>query len=178
MLFIRGNVFDLEALSKKLQIPSKSMVLAHCIASDFGMYGGIARQFVERYDMKNRLFEYAISENITPEWKSIQQPYIRVSRTREAGAIKCYTSLIGKAIKIDNVYNLVTKDLTSSLPTIQALKSALDNLRQQMLSNKEQYLIIPDMIGCGIDSLSRDDVIATIESVFQNTNIEVVAVKL
>lgn len=47
-----------------------------------------------------------------------------------------------------------------------------------MLNNKEQYLIIPDMIGCGIDSLSRDDVIATIESVFQNTNIEVVAVKL
>lgn len=178
MVFVKGDVFNLKTLSKNLQVTPDSLVIAHCIASDFGMYGGIARQFVERYDMKNRLFEYVISENIRPEWKSIRQPYIRVGTTREAGAIKCYTSLIGKAIKIDNVYNLITKDLTSSLPTLQTLRDALEDTKHQMIVNKEQYLVVPDMIGCGIDSLNRAEVIATIESIFQNTNVEVVAVKL
>lgn len=178
MLTIKGNVFDLDAIAKQLQVSPDSLVIAHCIASDFGMYGGIARQFVERYDMKNRLFEYAISENLKPEWKGIGQPYIKTGTTREAGAVKCYVSLIGKAVKIDNVYNLVTKDLTGSLPTYQTLKDALNDTAIQMTDSGEHYLVIPDMIGCGIDSLSRDKVVEIIEEIFLNTDIKVVAVKL
>lgn len=178
MLFVKGNVFDLSKLAIQLDTTPDSLRLAHCIAADFGMYGGIARQFVEIYDMKNRLFEYVVSEKMTPEWKSSRQSYFRAGTTKEAGAIKCYTSLIGKAVKIGNVYNLVTKDLTSSLPTLQTLKDSLVDMKHQMVKTHETHLILPDMIGCGIDQLNRDDVINLIESIFSDTNVEVVAVKL
>lgn len=178
MFFIRGNVFDLDNLSKQLHTTPESLRIAHCIASDFGMYGGIARQFVEVYDMKNKLFEYVTSKNITSEWKSSRQSYFKTGTTKAAGTTKCYLSLIGKAVKIENVYNLVTKDLTCSLPTLQTLEESLLDLKFQMRENCETHLILPDMIGCGIDQLQRDDVISLVDSIFKDTNVKVVAVKL
>lgn len=178
MKYLHGDVFNLNKIASELGVTEDSLVLAHCIAADFGMYGGIARQFVERYDMKNRLFEYAVSENLEVKWKPMSASLFKTGTTRESGMTKTYSSLVGKAVKIGNVYNLITKELTCTLPTLENLFDSLQNTREQMTANKEQYLVIPDMIGCGIDGLSRNDVISVIETVFQDTDITVVAVKL
>lgn len=178
MEFIRGNIFNTNDIASQLEISEDKLRLAHCIASDFGMYGGIARKFVENFDMKLRLFEYAISENLKFEWSSVHHSYIKSGNVHEMGTTRCYPSLIGKAVKIDNVYNLVTKKLTSELPTLRNLDDALTDVREQMLKLEESTLLIPDMLGCGIDKLERFSVIADIDSIFQLTNIRVIAVKL
>lgn len=175
---IKGDVFDLESIAERLGISKNDLRLAHCIASDFGMFGGIAREFVVRYNMKHKLFEYAAFVNLSPAWKPIRNSYIKSSRVQGANAVQYYPSLVGKSVKIDNTYNLITKELTSMLPTLDSLKKSLEDMKNQMLDNNEYYVIIPDMIGCGIDGLSRADVVKIIEFIFDNTNINVIAVKL
>ena len=86
--------------------------------------------------------------------------------------------MVGKAVKIDNTYNLITKEKTSGFPTLESLENSLKDLKNQMVENNDKYLAIPDMIGCGIDMLDRNNVINVIRSVFLFSDITVYAVKL
>lgn len=143
------------------------VVFAHCIASDFGMYGGIALQFIERFDMKNKLNdEWPLSNEELFKWSTVLG--------RNTDCPRGY--LVRTAVKIDNVYNLITKLYTSQKPTLDDLKWSLVDCRDQMLEANEKHLAIPDMIGCGIDGLSRDDVLDTIKEVFRDTNITIYTV--
>ena len=163
---VTGNLFDTESYT------DKDVVLAHCIASDFGMYGGIATQFIQHFDMKNKLLSWSDATGISV---SIQTAF-----TAYHSKYRIFTrpSLIGKAVKIDNVYNLITKEMTSDRPTLNSLRKSLVSLRKQMLHNNDKVLAIPDMIGCGIDGLDRNDVLDAICEVFNKTDITIYAVKL
>lgn len=151
-----GSLFDLGSCELFPGSQKEDYVLAHCIASDFGMYGGIARDFVEIYDMKRKLFSHF--------------------RPNHYNATRGDRALIGSALQIENVYNLITKGATFELPTYHNLELSLVSLKTQMLAQDQLYLAIP-LIGCGIDGLSWDRVSAIIDSVFQNTGINILVVR-
>ena len=150
---VKGNLFDTDKYAS-----GENFVLAHCIASDIGMYGGIATQFIDRYDMKNKLLKH-----------------LGYASHRQAPA---NIDLVGTAIKIDNVYNLITKLTTGELPTIEDLSNSLKDMKHQMAEADEHILAIPDMIGCGIDMLDRNLVLTTLQSIFLFTDITIYVVKL
>jgi hypothetical protein len=150
---VKGNLFDTDKYAN-----GENVVLAHCIASDIGMYGGIATQFIDRYDMKNKLLKH-----------------LGYASYRQAPA---NIDLVGDAIKIDNVYNLITKLTTGELPTIEDLSNSLKDMKRQMTEAGEHILAIPDMIGCGIDRLDRNLVLTTIQSIFLFTDITIYVVRL
>lgn len=128
-----GNLFD----------APQGYCLAHCIAGDFGMGAGIATQFNEKFDMKNRLI------NLFGE---VHSPF---------------------CIQVDNVFNLITKDVSYSKPTYDSLLQALIQMRDTMITNGNKKLAIPQ-IGCGLDGLKWDIVRAIIKDVFQETDIEII----
>lgn len=117
--------------------------LAHCIAGDFGMGAGIATQFNERFDMKNRLIS---------QFKRVDSP---------------------SCIQIDNVFNLITKDVSYLKPTYDSLLQSLIKMKEIMIEHQNKKLAIPQ-IGCGLDGLKWDIVRAIIKDVFQDTDIEIV----
>lgn len=128
------------------------LYLAHCIASDFGMYGGIARQFVDKMNMREKLYWYA-DMNLLDK--------IVLERYDNGGRANVIPSMVGNAILIeeDRVFNLITKLRTSQRPDLNDFVHSLWDMRIQMLNNGVKYLAIPDMIGCGIDGLSRNVVL-------------------
>lgn len=138
------------------------LVTAHCIAADFGMFGGIAAQFVANMDMKHKLFEWAKLNKVV----SASNPFYK-----EYG--DAFYTLKGTAVKIDNVYNLVTKMWTYEKPDYKTLLSALNDLKRQMRDNDEQFLAIPKL-GCGIDELDWEVVNALLASVFYDTGITII----
>lgn len=166
---VKGNLFT---PANYLYVGDESVVFAHCIASDFGMHGGIAVSFITLYNMKNKLIEWAKLENIEVVPKTLFQAF------GNKYSVFTRPSLIGKAVKIDNVYNLITKDKTSVRPLLKNLEESLKDLKQQMVTRQERALAIPDMIGCGIDGLERSDVVGLIKTIFADTDITIYAVKL
>lgn len=130
---IKGNLFD----------APQGFCLAHCIAGDFGMSAGIATQFNDKFDMKNRLQEI---------YGSVKSPSV---------------------IKIDNVFNLITKDKTWNKPTYDSLRFTLISLRDKMIDEGIKKLAIPQ-IGCGLDRLNWNVVREIIKEVFENTDIQIV----
>lgn len=155
---VKGDLFKLDDCELFPETTSKDYVLAHCVASDFGMFGGIARQFVLRKDMKRKLIQWAEEEGLEIE-----------------GGCR---SLIGRAIFIQDTYNLVTKYHTSELPSgYDDLYDCLVDMRGWMIANDQSYLAIP-RIGCGIDGLDWDEVKRIINAVFEPTDIKIVVVNL
>ena len=119
-------------------------MLAHCISGDFNLGGGIAKQFCEHYNMREKL----ISEYI------------------EA------TDEVGEALSIENVYNLVTKGKVHECPTYDNLRKALIDMRDMMVERQQLKLAMPK-IGCGLDGLDWNIVRAIIKEVFEDTDIEI-----
>lgn len=166
---VKGDLFVPE---NYLYVGDESVVFAHCIASDFGMHGGIAVAFTALYDMKNKLMKWAKQENVEAVSTTLFQAFGNKYK------VFIRPSLIGKAVKIDSVYNLITKDKTSVRPLLKNLEESLKDLKQQMINNGDKVLAIPDLIGCGIDGLERSDVVNLIETIFADTDITIYAVKL
>ena len=119
-------------------------MLAHCISGDFNLGGGIAKQFCEYYNMREKL----ISEYI------------------EA------TDEVGEALFIENVYNLVTKGKVYEHPTYDNLRKALIDMRDMMVERQQLKLAMPK-IGCGLDGLDWNIVRAIIKEVFEDIDIEI-----
>lgn len=157
MLTMNADLFD---LMEQLKKDGKHPVAAHCIAADFGMAGGIAKQFVDRMNMRDKLWDWAkaTGRRITPN------PYGSYG-----------DSVVGIqhwAIRVDNVYNLITKQWTYERPTYDDLVAALDNLKAAMVRDELNLLVIPKL-GCGIDGLSWNVVRRLITATFQSTDITV-----
>lgn len=130
---VKGNLFD----------APQGYCLAHCIAGDFGMGAGIATQFNEKFDMKNRLIN---------QFKRVDSP---------------------SCIQIDNVFNLITKDVSYSKPTYDSLLQSLIKMKEIMVEHQNKKLAIPQ-IGCGLDGLKWNIVRAIIKDIFQETDVEIV----
>lgn len=151
---VNGNLFD---------FLEEDVACCHCIAADFGMAGGIAKQFVDRMNMRNLLKDWSKENNI----KEYKNPYENLGFTRP--------ELLGRAIKVDMVFNLVTKLWTYEKPTYDTLYDALEDLKSQLDELGIKKLYMPK-IGCGIDGLAWIAVHAIIWRIFGDTDIEVVVV--
>ena len=75
-------------------------------------------------------------------------------------------------IKIDNVYNLVTKKFCWNKPTLGTLTESLKKMKEDIVKNNVKYLAMPK-IGCGLDRLSWGNVSAIIKEIFEDVDIEI-----
>jgi hypothetical protein len=75
-------------------------------------------------------------------------------------------------IKIDNVYNLVTKKFCWNKPTLGTLTESLKKMKEDIVKNNIKYLAMPK-IGCGLDRLSWGNVSSIIKEIFEDVDIEI-----
>lgn len=129
--------------------------LAHCISSDFGMGKGIAVEFNRHFNMKQILqIKY-------PEyWKQFKSLGVN-----------------GDCILEGRVLNLITKERYYGKPTLQSMRSALSNMKAICLKENISKIAMP-MIGAGLDRLEWDKVSEQIQSVFCDTDIEILVCRL
>lgn len=127
--------------------------LAHCISGDYALGAGIAKAFDANYSMRFKLHrDFAI-----PEGEKFAN--------------------VGRALLVDNVFNLVTKQRCFHKPTYDSLYETLVDMREQCENLGIDKLAMP-LIGCGLDCLSWDKVKDVIEDVFGNTDIEILICRL
>lgn len=125
--------------------------LAHCISSDFALGAGIAKQFDNKYNMKNKL----------------RNRYDAIDKT----------TYIGHALLVDNVFNLVTKEKCYHKPTYDTLTASLIEMRDIMEQLDITKLAMPK-IGCGLDRLDWDTVYDIISDIFENSDVEIIICEL
>lgn len=123
--------------------------LAHCISADFALGAGVAKTFDEVYNMRFKLFR----------------------------AYNDYTYEGGNALLIDNVFNLVTKPKYYHKPRYEAVREALETMKDIMEMNATTKLAMPK-IGCGLDKLSWSEVYEIICEVFEDTDVEILICEL
>lgn len=126
--------------------------LAHCISGDYSLGAGIAKQFVENYNMRFKLHKnFPI-----PDGEKFAN--------------------VGQALLVDNVFNLVTKARVFHKPTYESLYDTLLDMRVQCENLDISRLAIP-LLGCGLDRLNWEQVKDIIEDVFDSTDIEILVCK-
>ena len=126
--------------------------LVHCISGDYSLGAGVAKGIDKSYDMALKLF---MDYPLPPD------------------SVDAY---VGKALLVENVFNLVTKGHWKEKPTYDNLKNALLDMKQQCLDEGITKLAMPK-IGCGRDKLSWVDVSDIIAEVFDDTDIEILVCK-
>ena len=127
--------------------------LAHCISGDYALGAGIAKKFDEVYNMRFKLHrDYAIPNG---------EKY----------------AYVGRALLIDNVFNLVTKRRCFHKPTYDDLYDALDDMRFQMKTYGITKLAMP-LIGCGLDRLEWDRVRDIVEDVFADNDVDILVCRV
>lgn len=142
---IRTEIMDLFTVSQ-------GYYLAHCISGDYALGAGIAKQFVENYNMRFKLHKnYPI-----PDGEKFAN--------------------VGQALLIDNVFNLVTKARVFHKPTYETLYNTLCDMRVQCEDLDITKLAIP-LLGCGLDRLDWEQVLDIIEDVFDGMDIEILVCK-
>ena len=120
--------------------------LAHCISGDFTLGAGIAKQFVDIYNMRFKLH------------KNFPLPNSNGN--------------VGEALLIDNVFNLVTKSRYYNKPTYDSLRDALEDMCRQCEELEIKKIAMP-RIGCGLDKLEWVNVEEIIVEVFDGMDIEI-----
>lgn len=127
--------------------------LAHCISADFALGAGIAKQVEERYGMKKMLrLTHGDGEPGRETWDfAIWGP----------ACLSC-----------SNVLNLVTKEKCFHKPTLDTLRTALEDMKLVCFEKGVTKVAMP-RIGCGLDRLDWDDVLPMIEDIFEDTDIEI-----
>lgn len=123
--------------------------LAHCISADFALGAGIAKTFDEVYNMRFKLFR----EYDNYEYEG------------------------GDALLIDNVFNLVTKPKCYHKPRYEAVREALETMKDIMEENAIAKLAMPK-IASGLDRLSWDEVYEIICDVFKDMDVEILICEL
>lgn len=127
--------------------------LAHCISGDYALGAGIAKAFDQVYNMRFKLHrDYAIPDGE-----------------------KCAN--VGRALLVDNVFNLVTKQRCFHKPTYDTLYETLVDMKEQCENFDIKKIAMP-LIGCGLDRLDWEQVKDVIEDVFGDTDIEILVCKL
>ena len=127
--------------------------LAHCISGDYALGAGIAKAFDQVYNMRFKLHrDYAIPDG---------EKYANV----------------GRALLVDNVFNLVTKQRCFHKPTYDTLYETLVDMKEQCENFDIEKIAMP-LIGCGLDRLDWEQVKDVIEDVFGETDIEILVCKL
>ncbi|MBR2981084.1 MAG: macro domain-containing protein [Odoribacter sp.] len=140
-------------VQKDLFTAPQGYYLAHCISGDYALGAGIAKTFDQVYNMRFKLHrDYAIPDG----QKSAN---------------------VGRALLVDNVFNLVTKERCFHKPTYDSLYEALADMEEQCRNFDIKKIAMP-LIGCGLDRLDWEKVKDVIEDVFGETDIEILVCKL
>jgi hypothetical protein len=80
-------------------------------------------------------------------------------------------------IRINRVFNLITKAKYWHKPTLQSLRQTIVQMANDCLEYDIKYLAMPK-IGCGLDKLSWGEVREVIKEVFDDTDIEILICSL
>lgn len=140
-------------VQKDLFTVPQGYYLAHCISGDYALGAGIAKTFDKVYNMRFKLHrDYAIPDG---------EKYANV----------------GRALLVDNVFNLVTKQRCFHKPTYDTLYETLVDMKEQCENFDIEKIAMP-LIGCGLDHLDWEQVKDVIEDVFGETDIEILVCKL
>lgn len=121
--------------------------LCHCISSDFALGAGIAKIFAKMGVKKQLCEQYSKS------WQG--RGYCLITETDGL-----------------TVGNLVTKERYFHKPTLETLRQALEDFREQALKLGLRKVAMPK-IGCGLDRLEWADVREIVREVFGETDIEI-----
>jgi len=141
-----------EIVQKDLFTVPQGYYLAHCISNDFALGAGIAKQFVQIFNMKEKLIDqYRYGNNYSID---------------DAG------EYIGAALCVDNVFNLVTKERGFHKPTYENLRTALEDMLNDCVEYKITKIAMPK-IGCGLDRLEWEQVEEIIKDVFKDTEVDI-----
>lgn len=142
---VQMNLFDLP----------HGYAFAHCVDANFVMGAGIAKEFEERYHMRENLRNRYDTSPLLPDGS----PDI--------------TIIYYGAYPFLNVYNLVTKAKVYGKPTYESLRKALMELADLICIDGVTKLAMP-RIGCGLDGLDWSKVKPMIEEVFKDVDMEIV----
>lgn len=121
--------------------------LCHCISSDFALGAGIAKKFAQMGVKKQ------LRDSFPCEWQG--RGYCLITETN--GVV---------------VGNLVTKQRYFHKPTLETLRQALENFREQAIERGLRKIAMPK-IGCGLDKLQWEDVREIIQDVLKDTDLEI-----
>ena len=132
--------------------------LAHCITADLSLGAGVAKKIDEVYNMRNKLM----------------CNYADISYEEDSDS---YAFYVGKALLIDNVFNLVLKKNPTKKAKYKKLRHTLENMKDQMDENLITKVAMPK-IGCGHEGLDWDKVREIIEEVFEDTDVEILICSL
>lgn len=119
--------------------------LAHCISGDFKLGKGIAAEFDERFNLREKLFK----------------------------TYPNYQFTIGASLVVDEIFNLVTKRYYNHKPTFEDLHFALLDMKYQVERYNIVKIAMP-YIGSGLDRLSWPYTRCMICQMFDDTEVEIV----
>ena len=142
----------------------KGYYVAQCLSADLVAGAGIAVEFNNRLNMKNKLLK--------------RYPDGAYIKGKDENGIS-FKRFIPQAILQDRVFNLITKDRVWEKPTLGNLGLSLSAMRIRMTNMKlsddinVNKIALP-LIGCGIDGLEWFRVRELIEKVFGDMDIEIV----
>ena len=123
--------------------------IAHCISGDFALGAGVAKQITEAFNMRAALRSmWGEDSAMSGQW-----------------SVPC-------CLPVGNVFNLVTKERYFHKPTLDSLRTALEEMARYAENMRVAKIAMPK-IGCGLDKLSWDDVAPMIRDIFEDTDIEI-----
>lgn len=76
-------------------------------------------------------------------------------------------------MKVDNVFNLVTKRCYWQKPTMKSLEDSLNQLKFHCTKAVVTKTLVMPRIGCGLDKLNWNEVQELIKDTFKDTNINI-----
>lgn len=127
-------------------ISNVSIYYLHCLSKDWYLGGGIAQQFQNKFKIMEQLEEIFHKD---------KDKYIN-----------------SKVILTGNVFNMFTKIFVFQKSSYSSIESCLKKVKSICSEKNISKLAMP-RIGCGIDGLCWSKVKKIIESVFENSDIEI-----
>lgn len=120
--------------------------IAHCISGDLALGAGLAKKLENKFKIKKEFIFMGISQ-----------------------------SAIGRCIKTNNIFNLVTKVRYNDKPKPEDLLRALTDMKIQMKKENIRKIYIPT-IACGLDKLKWSLVCDILSYVFHDEPIDITVV--
>ena len=151
---------------------------AHCISGDYALGAGIAKTFEAKYGLRQKLQSaYPIPKRFDTNTAIKAAMSGKLNSSQDCYKDATYRNYIGRALLIDHVFNLVTKERYWMKPDYPTLRLSLQDMKRQCVSRRVKKLAMPK-IGCGLDKLNWEYVKKQIVEVFGNMDIEITVYSL